>query len=140
MFPKIHASLWLLSLGLLLFVAGCKPSAEPATEPSTTAAPATGTVSFEFVFGPDESESVSIEMEDGQTICDVMKKIEQPKISITGSGDMAFVQSIGTLETAGGEGWSYSVNGQWADRSIGVYPLQPGDEIKWTHGGFGTIE
>ena len=140
MLPRIHAPLWLLSLGLLLFFAGCKPSAEPTTEPSTNAIPATGTVSFEFVFGPDDSESVSIEMEGGQTIFDVMKKIEQPKISITGSGAMAFVQSIRTLETAGGEGWSYSVNGQWADRSIGVYPLQPGDEIKWTHGGFEPAE
>jgi Domain of unknown function (DUF4430) len=37
-------------------------------------------------------------------------------------------------EWGGGRNWTYQVNGVPADRSIGIYELQPDDRVLWTFG------
>lgn len=37
-------------------------------------------------------------------------------------------------EWAGGRNWTYQVNGVPADRSIGIYKLEPDDRVLWTFG------
>jgi hypothetical protein len=57
-------------------------------------------------------------------------------IAQKGSGQSAFVTAIGGLENQGADAqnWTYSVNGQIADRSFAVYELKPGDRVLWTFG------
>jgi hypothetical protein len=70
------------------------------------------------------------------TVADAMKASSGVKISQKGSGQSAFVTSIDGVENQGADGqnWTYSVNGQMADRSYAVYELKPGDQVLWTFG------
>ena len=51
-----------------------------------------------------------------------------------GSGESALLTEINGTANEGGSGrnWTYSVNGQQADRSFAVYRLQPDDHVLWT--------
>lgn len=132
---------WLFSVTFCCLVAsGCQqsePTADPVSASNKESSTETGTVTFQFNFGDGRVETVVVdEVSPGQTVLDCLQKIEQPKVVVNGSGQNAFVSSIGELTTAAGEGWSYSVNDQWADRSVGVYEVEAGDEVTWTYGGF----
>jgi hypothetical protein len=51
-----------------------------------------------------------------------------------GSAASALLTEMNGTANEGGDGrnWTYSVNGQEADRSFAVYQLQPGDHVLWT--------
>lgn len=117
---------------------GAKQIAEETADvPSGDTEAGLGTVIFEFDFGDGRVETVTVEGVGSEaTVLDCLKKVKQPEVVVNGSGQNAFVSSIGDLTTAAGEGWSYRVNDQWADRSVGVYEVQSGDKITWTYGGF----
>lgn len=124
----------------LLAMSACSRQAAPVADTTSASSSSTGTITFVFKT-PDgelrrEIESVS----SGSTIADVMAKIDDPKIDMIGSGDTAFVKSIGDLGTTDGKGWSFSVDGKWADRGIGAYELTPPATIEWTHGAFDPSE
>lgn len=54
----------------------------------------------------------------------------------TGSGATAYVQGIDNLyefDKGSGSGWMYSVNGKFPNRSAGIWPLSPGDDIRWLY-------
>ena len=55
--------------------------------------------------------------------------------SYTGSGASAFLTRIDDVANEGGGGakknWQLSVNTSYADRSFGVYELQPLDVVFW---------
>jgi hypothetical protein len=72
----------------------------------------------------------------GMTVADAMKASSGVAIAQKGSGQSAFVTSIDGVENQGADGqnWTYSVNGQIADRSYAVYELKPGDRVLWTFG------
>lgn len=92
------------------------------------------TVTIRYPDGSIESSDVNIDSDD--TVADVLRRLSDLVVVMQGSGSMTFVAGIGDFTTAGGEGWSYRVNGQWADRSVGVYNVSPGDQIEWTYGNF----
>lgn len=120
--------MWLC--GWLAWAGGCSTTVTP---PSTTE-PGPVTVVIEL---GDESKSQRFdEVQPGTTIAELMAQIEDPSVRLSGSGAMAFVESIGELGTDRGLGWTFRVNGEWADRGIGAYPLEPPAEIRWTHGAF----
>ncbi|HVZ94893.1 MAG TPA: DUF4430 domain-containing protein [Phycisphaerales bacterium] len=56
----------------------------------------------------------------------------------SGAGKNAFVKKIDDLTNQGGEGdkknWLYTVNKKFADKSAGVWTLNPGDDILWHFG------
>jgi hypothetical protein len=134
----------LVVCGLMLSSGGCQRKGNEvamppptATQDASTDASAAGTVTMEFTWDNDKVTTWEIKgIQPGDTVLDAMRKVESPEIVIQGEGPNAFVSSIGELSTTAGEGWSYSVNGQWADRSVGVYKIKPGDKIVWSHGGF----
>jgi hypothetical protein len=94
----------------------------------------TVTVIIRYPNGSVDSSDIGIDADD--TVADTLRRLKGIPVVIQGSGSMTFVAGIGEFETAGGEGWSYRVNGQWADRSAGVYQVSPGDQIEWTFGNF----
>jgi hypothetical protein len=72
----------------------------------------------------------------GMTVADEMIASSGVKITQKGSGQSAFVTAIDGIENQGanGQNWTYSVNGQIADRSFAVYELKPADRVLWTFG------
>ena len=70
------------------------------------------------------------------SVADLMKAWPNIAIKQKGAGESAFVTAIDDIENQGADGnnWTYSVNGQVADRSFAVYELKPGDRVLWTFG------
>jgi hypothetical protein len=71
------------------------------------------------------------------TVADLLQ--QEPRVSLRtqGSGELLFLTDLNGVsnEGAGGRNWTYSVNGQPADRSLAVYELRPNDHVLWTFGG-----
>jgi hypothetical protein len=112
---------------------GCSQPPAPVVD-APVSQPGTVTVVFAMPDGEVRRELETVAA--GTTIADVLAKIDDPKIEITGTGEMAFVKSIGELGTTEGEGWTFKVDGKWADRGIGAYELSPPATIQWSHGKF----
>lgn len=55
------------------------------------------------------------------------------QFSYQGSGAAAFLTELGGRNNQGAAGlnWQYEVNGQRADVSFGICPLEPGDRVLW---------
>ncbi len=123
----------LLALALAVCVSGCSRSTAPQPE-ALAAEPGIVTVVIEI--GGQQIRREVEQVQPGTTIADVMSRIEEPAIKIIGSGSTAFVDSIGELGTTAGLGWTFRVNGEWADRGVGDYALEPPAEIRWSHGTF----
>jgi hypothetical protein len=89
-------------------------------------------------FGNGDRTAFSpIAWQDGMTAAD-LTKAWMPVIPIKqkGEGESAFVTAIKDVENQGADGknWTYTVNGQMADRSFEVYKLKPDDHVLWTFG------
>jgi hypothetical protein len=57
--------------------------------------------------------------------------------TVVGVHDTMFLTRINKMANHRTEGlpfWTYRVNGKWADRSLGVYQLAPGDHVSWIFG------
>jgi hypothetical protein len=121
-------------LGVLLILAGCFRTAAPIAQP--TAEPTVGTVTIVIQLPDGEVRQDFDSVESGTTIADLMSKIESPEVTMIGSGDTAFVKSIGQLGTDAGKGWTFKVDGQWADSGVGAYRLDPPATVQWSHGSF----
>lgn len=126
----------LLTMGLV----GCSGGQEenqPESAAAVDESKPVGEVRVEIVSGPEDRVVVTIpEVVEGTTLLDVMKRIENPQVSIQGSESNALVIGFGDLMQAGGEGWTYRVNGEWADRGVGAYEVKPGDTILWSYGSY----
>lgn len=122
----------------LLVLLGCSP--QPSTNPGANPPAESerdGKVMVLIRFpGSEEPREIEVQMRDGETIRQVMERIVDPQPKMQGSGAMTLLTGIGTQESSGSEGWTYRVNGQWGDRSIGVYELHPGDRIEWYFGAY----
>ena len=68
----------------------------------------------------------------GASLETVMTQVSDVKI--TGSGETAFVHQIGEVETGLREGWTYEVDGEFANVGIGQYTLQPPTVVIWSYG------
>jgi hypothetical protein len=131
--------LWsvLMLCGELLVAGGCsRPQSPVANVPESQA----GAITVVFILPDGEVRREMEAVAPGTSIADVMAKIDDPKIEMTGTGATAFVKSIGNLGTTDGKGWTFSVDGQWADRGIGAYALTPPATIRWKHGAFDPSE
>jgi hypothetical protein len=113
---------------------GCsQPAEKPVVDPSV----ATGSVTMEIVYPGTELMTIEVAgIAPGQTLLEAIQTVENPKFKTSGAGQGAFITAIGDWDTSGSEGWSYYVNDQWADRSAGVYEINPGDVIRWKYGSF----
>ena len=63
------------------------------------------------------------------------------EVQIKGTGETAFVISVGGVENLGakGDNWTYRVNDQLGDRSSGVFNLQDGDKVTWMFGKYPLV-
>lgn len=132
-----------LLLGLLLaaiVLVNVRRSREDAGEqgngspkpPSPTAA---DFVTLSIEFGDGRRQIVGdVPWRSGMTVEDLMQTAPRVVFTQQGSGAAAFVTSIGGVanEGAGEKNWMYSVNGERADRSFGIYELRPDDHVLWT--------
>ncbi len=86
----------------------------------------------ELVIG---SNKVSFQFEEGQTIYEVMQKLqEENKLSFTGKEYPAlgfFVTSVDSLRSGEGKNLIYYVNGKEASVGISNYEIKEGDIIEW---------
>ena len=105
-------------------------------------ADATGkTVSLIIQFGDDrERRFDAIPWHSGMTVDEMMTAASRLPNGITygvyGARERMMVNNIDDTynEWGGGRNWTYQVNGVPADRSAGVFELQPGDRVLWTFG------
>ena len=82
------------------------------------------------------TDFAAIEWHEGMTAAELTKAWPVIPIKQQGEGESAFVSSIKDVANQGADGknWTYSVNGQMADRSFAVYKLKPDDHVLWTFG------
>lgn len=70
----------------------------------------------------------------GTTLETVMRQADELGVVLTGSGTTAFVHQIGDLETGRREGWTYKVDGEFADVGVGQFQLEPPTLVQWSYG------
>ena len=140
----------IIFLGLISMMLGCDaPSAPPAersssgsTSGSTRKISAeitdgvTGTVTVEIDSSGQTQTIVLDQVPQGETVETLMRQITDCKVVITGSGTTAFVQQIGDQATGSSEGWTYTIDGQRANRGIGSTTLTPPATVKWNYGAY----
>jgi hypothetical protein len=114
----------------LTLLAGCGEQAT-TVDPSAP----TGTVILTIQLPDQEARVVKVaNVAEGDTLESVMRSVEEVPIEITGSGSTAFVKSIDGLATGSSEGWTFRVDGEFAEQGIGATHLNPPTEVTWTFG------
>ena len=80
--------------------------------------------------GTNQQDFVKIEIQQGKTALDLLRKTSQVKT--TGEGENAFVTEIDskTASAVKKEFWAFYVNGKQAEVGAGSYLLKPQDKIK----------
>jgi hypothetical protein len=97
------------------------------------------TVALEIDYGDGKKrEFAALPWFEGMTVDDLMTAGSREKDSFQYfvQGDLAMTMLVkidqSLNEGAAGRNWTYTVNGNPADRSLAVYELQPGDRVLWT--------
>jgi Domain of unknown function (DUF4430) len=110
---------------------------ESAADDATAAATGkTVTLAIEFADGTLQHDYLP--WREGMTVENLLAAAARlPKgiqFAQQGSGESALLTEINGTANEGGAGrnWTYSVNGQEADRSFAIYQLQPNDHVLWT--------
>ncbi|OYP35179.1 DUF4430 domain-containing protein [Rhodopirellula sp. MGV] len=118
-----------------LLLIGCGTEKVSTTETSQSGA--TGTVTIEIIPSDGEPLSDSIEnVADGATLETVMSQVDVARVTLRGSDTTAFVESIDGLGTTSGQGWTFKVDGEYANQGIGQTQLHPPTTVTWTYGTF----
>ncbi len=129
-----YKTIAILSL-IALCVAGCDSS---ATKVGATRE--IGTVTLDVNFGTEKSSlSIDVVCSPESTVLLSLERaqnMKKLKVKFRGSGETAFVTSIGGVENEGADGknWIFRVNDQLGDKSAGIYSVKPGDKISWSFG------
>ena len=115
------------------------PTDHGQTAADDAAAAATGkTVTLAIEFADGTLRHDYIPWREGMTVENLLASASRlPKgvqFAQQGSGESALLTEINGTANEGGTGrnWTYSVNGQEADRSFAIYQLQPNDHVLWT--------
>ncbi len=111
---------------MVLMIVGCQTAAPP------TAEQATGTVTVEVV-GDDGIDRYEINnVAAGTTVESLMQSIEQIPVTVRGSGVTAFVEAIDSQSTSSSHGWTFKVDGKFANQGIGSTTLTPPATVTWS--------
>ena len=126
-----------LMVSLVVAGFGCRRDEQVQTVAPVAAEEAIGPIGLRVV-KPDGStrDYGALKIVAGDTLLDCLRRIPESGFSIRGDGAMAFVTEIDSFASRGGEGWTFYVNGQWADRGIGDFEVHPDDQIEWRYGDF----
>lgn len=125
-----HAS---LMLSLIVFcTTGC--GTQTADKPADVE---TGTVTVKVTWPNAKTETVKVpDVVDGTTLESVMRQIDSINLNISGTGTTAFVRSIGGTATSESDGWTFTIDGEFAMQGIGSTELHPPTAVEWKFGGF----
>ena len=122
-----------LALFAMILCMGCREP-DNTVAPSPAASGKFGQVTFKFLDGDKVTTVVVEEVAVGEALESVMRRIDQPQISIRGQGVTAFVDQIGDRATNANEGWTYRIDGEFATRGIGESLLTPPTTVQWSFG------
>lgn len=139
--PRL-AELFGLIVCLICLATGCGPgdqtngAAKPVSEKPTAgelvaAEPVAGNLVVEFVMPDDRLIRHTRPITANSTLEDVMRQLESPEVKITGSGLTAFVQSIGEVSTQSDRGWTFTIDGEFAQQGIGSTSVLPDQTVVW---------
>jgi Domain of unknown function (DUF4430) len=133
-----------LPIALLAFVVaiGCSRSATQSTPDlngPVSKSVASGTVTVVVEVADQMTQHIVENVTAGTTVEQIMRQLNDLDVEISGSGSTAIVTSMKGLTTSGGKGWTYRIDGEWADRSIGAFELTPPSTIHWKHGNFSEM-
>ncbi|QDV62799.1 hypothetical protein Mal65_19350 [Crateriforma conspicua] len=125
------------ALVAVTFFLGSTPGCRDATvtSPATTddVAVSTGPVTVE-VISDDSNQTVTIDdVAEGTTLEDVMRQVESLDVGVTGSGEMAFVDSMLGQATGTEGGWTFKVDGEFSKLGIGSVKLSPPTTVTWAY-------
>lgn len=115
--------------------AGCGTSTtDTAQTPPQSASALTGTVTIQInAEGIDQKFQVT-DVASGTTVAKVMRQVDGLELDIVGDGEMTFMNSIAGKSTSTTEGWTYTVDGEFAEVSIGAKELSPPTTVEWKFG------
>jgi Domain of unknown function (DUF4430) len=79
-------------------------------------------------------QNAAVNWHEGMTVADLLRREPSLHFKSIGDGASTFLTELNGVENegAGGGNWTYSVNGERADRSYAVYELHPNDRVLWT--------
>lgn len=107
------------------------------TPPAPSVDAAKGTVTVVIQTSKAVPKTVLVkEFADGTSLEAVMRSIDQIPVEISGSGQTAFVQSMGDVATDATQGWTFKVDGEFANQGMGVTVLHPPTTVTWSFGEF----
>ena len=69
----------------------------------------------------------------------MLRSAVDPSFQIRGSGETAFIESIGGIEPSDGEGWLFKVDGEFAMQGVGSTKLTPPSKVRWSLGTFSDV-
>ena len=117
---------------LALALLGCQSRPEPPAVDAEV-----GTVTVVIDDGGEEPIKVTVDnVPVGETLETVMRSIKEVPIELSGSGTTAFVDSIGEQKTDATKGWTFTVDGEFANQGIGQTVLHPPTTVDWSFGEF----
>lgn len=85
----------------------------------------------------DGDQTISFELPDvksGTTVEDVMLSLTGIDVEISGTGETAFLERIGDLQTSSTGGWVYRIDDEYATGGIGTTIVEPPTTITWSYG------
>jgi len=117
------------------------PSSPAKLQPPPVGDAAGKTVSLTIHFGDGKERKFdNVAWRPGMTVDDLLAAASRMTdgiyYTVVGDHEQMLLTSINSdaNERAAGRHWTYSVNDVPADRSLGIYELQPGDRVLWTFG------
>lgn len=117
-------------MGLAILGCGSTPAPPDVDAP-------VGVVTMLFQLDDGSVKTVEVpEVADGATLESVMGLVDEIPIEMSGSGMTSFVHSIGGVTTDSSQGWTFKVDGEFANQGIGKTLIHPPTTIQWSFGEF----
>ncbi len=140
MMNKARAVSWVFLACVTCMVAGCEKEFQSnAAKPGSSTV--TGTVRLEIQFNAQRNNiDLEVPCDSDSTVYTVLVRAQtQGDLEFESTGRKAgeimvtSIESVKNLASAG-DNWVYRVNGKLGDKSSGLYPVSPGDQVLWVFG------
>lgn len=126
----------ILMLGISLSVAaGCTPggsTSESSSQSTTASTQEMITATVKVVNDGEEVSNEEIETTETTSLLDIMEKDHELEVD---NGMIIAIDGTRQDEQAGLY-WTYTINGEWAEKGAGETFLKAGDQVEFTYGKF----
>ncbi|QDT06215.1 hypothetical protein K227x_46230 [Rubripirellula lacrimiformis] len=92
---------------------------------------ASGLVTIEVAIDGDTQTFTVDQVAEGTSLENVMRSVDGLDVDISGSGTTAFVNSIAGKATSASEGWTFTIDGEFANAGVGSTELTPPTSVAW---------